>query len=686
MTADYARHGDVAVITVRNPPVNALSGAMRAGIRDGVARAQADPAIVGTVIIGDGGFIAGADIREFGKPPTPPGLRDLYPPIEAAHKPVVAAIAGNALGGGLELALACHYRIAAEDARLGLPEVNLGLLPGGGGTVRLPRVAGVEAALDMMLGGKPVGARRALALCVIDAVVDGDLLAAAIDFARTHTAVPLPVVRNRPAPAADLASFERRRVANAAKWRGLTAPAKILDCVQRAVSAPFDEAYAFEEQAFRDCLDSPARPALIHAFFAEREAAKIPGIGPDTALRHIGRAGIVGAGTMGGGIAMCFANAGIPVVQIDVSLEALQRGRATVEKNYATSVARGSISEAARDQALSLIAAATEYDALAGCDIVIEAAFESMDVKREIFAKLDHVLPPGAILATNTSTLDIDAIAAATRRPRDVVGTHFFSPANVMKLQENVRGAATSPEVIATVTALGRRIGKIPVLSGNCDGFIGNRILAVYGREADFLLEEGATPWQIDDALMEFGFPMGIYRMRDLSGLDVGWRIRQHRERTRDKTTRYSPIADRLCEQGRFGQKTGNGYYLYDGRTPTPDPEVQALIEQVSTELGIVRHPIDPEEIVTRILTSMVNEAAKILGEGIALRASDIDVVYLAGYGFPRHQGGPMFWGARRGLARVLADIKRYFAAHGSLWTPAPLLLGNETAGLGFPT
>jgi len=675
MTAAYTQHGTIAVITVRNPPVNALSAAMRAGLQDGLARAEADPGIVGTVIIGDGSFLAGADIREFGKPPVRPGLRDLFPPIEAAAKPVVAAIAGNALGGGLELALACHYRIATKDARLGLPEVNLGLLPGGGGTVRLPRLAGTEAALDLMLGGKPVGAQRALALGIIDAVVETDLLAAAIDFARAHTAHPLPVVRARPTPDADPAAFDKRRSANAARWRGLTAPWKIIDCVEAAATQSFDDAYAFEAQSFQACLDSPARPALIHAFFAEREAAKIPGIGPDIQQRPIRRAGIIGAGTMGGGIAMSFANAGIPVVQIDVSAEALARGRAAVEKNYATSVARGSMTGAARDAALSLITTANDYESLATCDIVIEAAFEAMDVKQTIFAKLDAVMPPGAILATNTSTLSIDAIASATHRPQDVVGTHFFSPANVMKLQENVRGTATAPDVIATVTSLAKRIGKIPVLSGNCDGFIGNRILAVYGREADFLLEEGATPWQIDDALMAFGFPMGIYRMRDLSGLDIGWRIRQRRELTRDKSTRYSPIADRLCEQGRFGQKTGAGYYRYDGRSPTPDPDVQALAEQVSSELGIARHPIEGEEIVTRILTSMVNEAAKILGEGIALRASDIDVVYLSGYGFPRHQGGPMFWGARRGLPQVLADIRRYHAAHGVLWTPARLLL-----------
>jgi 3-hydroxyacyl-CoA dehydrogenase len=687
MSADYELRGDVAVITIRNPPVNALSAAVRSAVHEGIARAVADDAVAAIVLIGDNGFVAGADIREFGKPQIPPSLRDLYPPMEASPKPIVAAIAGNALGGGLELAMACHYRIASPGARMGLPEVNIGLLPGGGGTVRLPRLIGAGPALDMMLSGKPVAVPRALELGIIDAVVEGDLFEEAVAYARAHVGGTLPVVSARKLALAEgeVDLFQTVRAKNATRWRGLVAPFKIVECVEHAVSEPFDAAYAFEEAAFRQCMESPASAALRHAFFAEREAAKIPGIGRDVTPRPIRSAGVIGAGTMGGGIAMALANAGIPVVQLDMDEAALARGRATIEKNYATSVSRGSMTEKARDQALSLIRTTTDYEALAGADIVIEAAFEEMGVKQTIFGKLDAVMQPGAILATNTSTLDIDAIASATNRPADVVGTHFFSPANVMKLQENVRGAATSPEVIASVTALAKRIGKVPVLSGNCDGFIGNRILAVYGEQADFLLEEGATPWQIDDALIAFGFPMGIYRMRDLAGLDVGWRIRQGREAARDKSLRYSVIADRLCEAGRFGQKTGIGYYRYEGRTPIPEPETQAIIEQASADAGITRAPIADDEIVTRVLTAMVNEAAKILGEGIALRASDIDVVYLNGYGFPRHQGGPMFWGARRGLPRVLADIRRYHAAHGAVWTPAPLLIEREQRGEPFP-
>jgi 3-hydroxyacyl-CoA dehydrogenase len=678
MTARYEQVGDIAVLTVSNPPVNALSAAMRRGLFEGVARAVADPSVIGIVIIGDPGFIAGADIREFGKTPTPPGLRDLYPPMEASPKPIVAAISGAALGGGYELALACHYRVALSAARVGLPEVNIGLLPGGGGTTRLPRLIGAAAALDLMLSGKHVPAAAALDLGMVDAVVDSDLRGAAIEFARARAASghQHPVLRERTDKIAgtDPELFSNLRKKNAAKWRGLFAPGKILECVEGAVTKPFDAAYAFEEQAFQECIASPARKALVHVFFAERQAAKLEGVGPEIKPRPIHKAGVIGAGTMGGGIAMVLANAGLPVVQTDVSAEALERGRKIIEDNYATSVARGSTSQSAVDKALALITGNTDFAALADCDIVIEAAFENMEVKQDIFRRLDEVMKPGAVLATNTSTLNIDKIASVTRRPEDVVGTHFFSPANVMKLQENVRGAASSPETLLTVTAFAKRIGKMPVLAGNCDGFIGNRILAVYGRECDFLLEEGATPWQIDDALMAFGFPMGMYRMRDLSGLDVGWRIRQYREQFRDKTLRYSPIADRLCEQNRFGQKTQAGYYLYDGRTPRPDPEVEALITRVSAELGIPRKPVTDEEIVTRVLTAMVNEGAKVVGEGFAQRASDVDVVFIYGYGFPRYQGGPMFWAEQRGFKTVLADVERYHAAHGKLWTPAPRL------------
>jgi 3-hydroxyacyl-CoA dehydrogenase len=685
MAARYEQDGDIAVLTVNNPPVNALSAQMRVDLFDGVARAVADPAIVGIIIIGDPVFIAGADIREFGKPAAFPGLRDLYPPMEASPKPVVAAISGAALGGGYELALACHYRIMHTDARIGLPEVNLGLLPGGGGTTRLPRLIGARPALDIILSGKHIAATKALELGMVDKVVSENLREEAVAFARARAAsgASHTLVRDRTDKIAgtDPDLFGTLRKQNAAKWRGLTAPGKILECVEAAVTKPFDQASAFEAEAFAACLASPARKALIHVFFAERQATKIAGIGPDIKARKIAKAGVVGAGTMGGGIAMALANAGLQVVQTDVSAEALERGRKIIEDNYATSVSRGSLSQQTVAKALSLISASTDYQALADCDIVIEAAFEDVGVKQTIFKQLDAVLKQGAILATNTSTLDIDKIASATTRPQDVVGTHFFSPANVMKLQENVRGALTSPETLATVTAFAKQIGKVPVLSGNCDGFIGNRILAAYGREADFLLEEGATPWQIDDALMAFGFPMGIYRMRDMSGLDVGWRIRQYREQFRDKSTRYSPIADRICEQGRFGQKTKAGYYRYDGRTPIPDPEIETLIEKTSADLSIQRKPISDLEIVTRILTIMVNEGAKIVGEGFAQRASDVDIVFIYGYGFPRYQGGPMFWAEQRGFKTVLADVQRYFEAHGKLWQPAPLLISLAESG-----
>ena len=688
MGVRYELDGDVAVLTVANPPVNALSHAVRQGIADGVARAVADDAVAAIVIVGEGGFIAGADIREFGQPPREPGLRDLFPPMEASPKPIVAAIAGNALGGGLEVALACHFRVATPDAKLGLPEVNLGLLPGAGGTVRLPRLIGAEPALDIMLSGKPVSASTARVLGIVDAVVERDLRTDAVAFARSKAAQggELPVISRSRGKLADARPdlFEDLRRKNAAKWRGLVAPQKIVDCVERAASRSFDEAYAFEREAFMACMASPARKALMHVFFAEREAAKIPGLGRDVVPRPIRSAAIIGAGTMGGGIAMSFANAGIPVKQVEVDQAALDRGRAIVEKNYAASVARGSTPQAKADAALALIEGTTDYAAIADCDIVIEAVFETMALKKEIFARLDAVMKPGAVLATNTSTLSIDEIASATNRPQDVVGTHFFSPANVMKLQENVRGARTSPEVVATVTALARRIGKVPVLSGDAYGFIGNRILHVYGREADFMLEEGATPWQVDDALMAFGFPMGVYRMRDLAGLDVGWRIRKELEPARDRTLRYSPVADRLAEQGRFGQKTGAGYYRYDGRTPVPDPEVQALIERTSEELGVARAPIADEEIVTRVMTAMVNEAAKILDEGIALRSGDIDVTYVYGYGFPRWQGGPMFWAEQRGLERVYADVQRYHAVHGRWWEPSALLQRLAVSGQGW--
>jgi len=671
--------GGIAVLTITNPPVNAMSMAVRAELLAAVQLASADAAVEAIVLIGANDmFIPGADIREFGKPITGPSGRDVIAAIEASAKPVVAALGGNALGGGLEIALGCHARVALPSCKLGLPEVNIGLLPGAGGTQRLPRLVGGAKALDMITTGKPIGAAEALKCGVVDELVDGDLLAGAIAFAQRMLAErrPLQLVRDRTDRTGDIdpALFIDMRQKNARKWKGLIAPQRIVDCVEAACTRPFDEGYALEMTAFDECKVSPQRAALIYLFGAERDVAKIPGQPADLQPQAIRSAAVVGAGTMGGGIAMCFANAGIPVWLLDANAEGLARGRALIEKNYATSVARGSLAQAKMDSALSLITGTLEYAAIAEADIVIEAAFEDMAIKQAVFAELDAVMKPGAILATNTSTLDIDKIAAATGRPENVIGAHFFSPANVMRLLEVVRAAKTSAQTIATTMALAKAINKVGVLAGNADGFIGNRILAVYGRECDFLLEEGATPWQVDRALQGFGFPMGLYLMRDMSGLDVGWRIRQYREQFRDKTLRYSPIADRLCELGRFGQKTGQGYYKYDGRTGTPDPAVEALIEQVARERGIARRAVTDDEIVTRVLTAMANEGMKIVGEGIALRSSDIDVAYVHGYGFPRHQGGPMYWAERRGWSSVYETVQHYHASQGALWKPAPLL------------
>jgi len=695
MTAvPYRVENGVAILTIDNPPVNAASRAVRVGIVDGVKQAGADASVKAIVLIGGGRtFIAGADIREFGQQLQPPHFPDVIDALEASAKPVVAALHGTALGGGFEFALSCHYRVAIAAAKVGLPEVALGLLPGAGGTQRLPRIVGAQKALDMILGGKPIGADEALTLGLIEQIVPGktqpELEAGAIAFARERGAAagPHPRARDRvdKIQGTDPALFEQLRAKNAKKWAGRLAEFKIVDCVQAAVEKKtFDEGSAVERDNFVILRASPQSKALRYAFFAEREAAKIPGMPEDVKPREIRSAAIIGAGTMGGGIAMCFANSGVAVQMLDASQAAIDAGIARVRDNYATSVARGSTPKEKADKALGLISTTTRYEDIAQADIVIEAVFEEMSVKHEVFGALDRVMKPGAILATNTSTLDIDGIASSTKRPEDVIGTHFFSPANVMKLQENVRGAKSSAQTIASVMALAKTLGKVPVLAGNCHGFIGNRILYVYGRECDFMLEEGATPWQVDRALQGFGFPMGVYLMRDLAGLDVGWRVRKGREATRDKSLRYSPVADRICEMGRFGQKTGAGYYKYEGRNATPDPEIEKLIESVSAELGVARRAVTDEEIVTRVLSAMANEGAKILAEGIAIRASDIDVTYLYGYGFPRHQGGPMFWAEEQGLAKVLETVKRYHAEQGVLWTPAPLLVERAAAGKGW--
>ncbi|MFC3674157.1 3-hydroxyacyl-CoA dehydrogenase NAD-binding domain-containing protein [Ferrovibrio xuzhouensis] len=685
----YAVRDGIAVLTVENPPVNALSQGVRAGLIAGLDKADADPAVSAAVIIGGGRtFIAGADIKEFGKPPTQPYLPDVLKRIEAMKKPVVAALHGTALGGGFEVALTCHWRVAIEAAQVGLPEVKLGVIPGSGGTQRLPRLIGPKLALDMIVPGNPIPAKKAHDLGIIDQIVAGDLLDGAVAFAKTVVAEkrPLRLVRdmNDKVSNVDPAVFEDYRKSIARKAKGFLAPWRCIDAVEAATKLPIDEGLLKEREYFFECMDSPQRKGQIHAFFSEREAAKIPDLPADVQPKQIASAAVLGAGTMGGGIAMNFANAGIPVKILDMSQEALSRGLGVIEKNYATSVARGSMSQAAMDRAMKLITGTQQFEDIGQADIVVEAVFEEMGVKKDVFGKLDTVMKPGAVLATNTSTLNIDEIAAATKRPQDVIGTHFFSPANVMKLLENVRGAKSSPETIATVMALGKTLKKVSVLAGNCDGFIGNRMLHGYLREANFLLEEGALPQQVDKALEDFGLAMGPFRMGDLAGLDVGWRIRKGKAHLRPADERYSPVADRLCELGRFGQKTGAGFYKYEGRDAIPDPATEEIILASAKEQGIERRAISDEEIVRRCMYPLVNEGAKILEEGIAIRASDVDIVYLFGYGFPVYRGGPMFWAEQIGLDKVLATIRGFHKIHGKFWEPAKLLVQRAEAGKGW--
>jgi 3-hydroxyacyl-CoA dehydrogenase len=689
----FEKQGSVGVITVNNPPVNALSQGVRQGLTEAIAKGAADPAVTAMVIIGGGRtFIAGADIREFGKPPQPPDLHSVLAAIEGCSKPVVAAIHGTALGGGLEVCLACHYRVAVAAGQVGLPEVKLGLLPGAGGTQRLPRVAGVEAALKMIVSGDPVRAPKAKELGIVDEVVGDDLRAGAVAFAERVVAEKRPLKKisamdDKLAPArANPSLFDAFRKSIEREARGYLAPFKCIEAVQAAVNLPFAEGLKKERELFQECMASPQSKGQIHAFFAEREATKIPDVPPGTPAKKIERATIIGAGTMGGGIAMNFANAGIPVTVVEVAQDALDRGLAVVRKNYAATVEKGRLSQADMDKRMGLITGSLDRGAVREADIVIEAVFEEMGVKKEVFAALDKIAKPGAVLASNTSTLDIDQIASATSRPGDVIGTHFFSPANVMRLLELVRGAKTSKETIATSAELSRRIGKVWVLAGNCDGFIGNRMLHPYLREAEFLVEEGATPQQVDKVIYDFGFAMGPFAMQDLAGLDVGWRIRKGKAATRRKDLRYSHVGDRLCEQGRFGQKTGAGWYRYEpgSRAPKPDPEVEAVIAACAKDGGIARRTVGDDEVLARCLWALVNEGARILEEGIALRASDIDVTYLYGYGFPRYRGGPMFYADQVGLKKVYADVAAFHTSHGEPWAPAPLLERLAKEGKGF--
>lgn len=677
---DYAVEGDVAVLTVNYPPVNALSLATRKGLWAGLDQAEADPAVKAIVIIGGGStFIAGADITEFGTEngTTPPGLHLIQERLEACPKLTVAAIHGTALGGGLELALTCAARVTVPSAQLGLPEVNLGLLPGAGGTQRLPRLTGPEIALDLITSGKPIGAAKALELGVVDAVVD-DLRSGAIAFARTSLGSERSFVpvgqRQDKVTGIDPELFADFRTRTAAKARGRLAPMVIIDCIEAACTMPIAEGLAFETKGIQQLFASPQHPALKYTFFAEREARKIPDVPKDVKPLPIRKVAIIGSGTMGGGIAMVFANAGIDVKLLDIDATALAKGLSVVRKNYEISVQRGSTKQAAMDAALARISGTTSYDDLGDVDLVVEAVFEKMELKKQIFAQLDKVTPAHCILGTNTSSLNIDTIAGATSRPEKVIGTHFFSPANVMKLMENVRGGASSPETIATVMALGKQLGKVTVLAGNCDGFIGNRMLQYYTSQSEFLMEQGASPEQIDRVAMEFGMPMGPVSMRDMTGMDVGLLVRKEREKTLPQGERFSPILERIVAAGRIGMKVGKGFYRYEGREKFPDPEAIAIIEQVSKDLGIERRDFTDEEVRDRLFMPLVNEGAKELEDGTAIRASDIDTAWINGYGFPAHLGGPMYWGAQIGLDKIHAMAVKLGEANGPRWMPGKLL------------
>jgi 3-hydroxyacyl-CoA dehydrogenase len=630
----------VRVVFIDNPPVNGLGAAVRTHLMNELERALADDNVEAIVLSGKGRmFSAGADIREFGKEPPPgtPSLPQLIDAVERSTKPVVAAIHGVAAGGGLELALGCHARIASSDARLGLPEVTLGIIPGAGGTQRLPRLVGIREALGLITEGKLIPAPKAHALGILDEVVTGDLLSAAIDRA---TRTPLRRTSHL-AVSDDPAAFAEAEKA-AGKSRGFEAPIAAIEAIKAAANLPAEQGFRKEREIFLKLVVSDQSKALRHVFFAEREAAKIPDVPPETKVKEIASAGVIGCGTMGGGIAMCFANAGIPVVVVEGDASALERGLEKIRGLYESSMSKGRLSKDDFERRMALLSGTTDFSRLSRADIVVEAVFEEMAVKKNVFEKLDSTCKQGAILATNTSSLDVNEIARSTSRPSSVLGTHFFSPANVMKLMECVRGAETSKETIASVFQLAKRLDKVAVLVSVCDGFVGNRMLYAYRRQADFLLEDGALPHEVDQAVVEFGLPMGPYAMADLAGLDIGWAVRKRQEATRPKHLRYSTIPDRICELGRFGQKTGAGFYRYEkgSRAPIPDPEIASLIEGVSRELGIERRSFTKDDIVERCIYALVNEGAKILEEGIALRASDVDLVWIHGCGFPRYRGG----------------------------------------------
>jgi len=678
----FERIDGVGVITLENPPVNALSLALRTGIRDAVKEALEDDSLVALVVTGGGRmFSAGADITEFssGVSNQPPTLPDLIALLEDSLKPVVAAVHGNAMGGGCELALGCHARVAAAGTKIGLPEVTLGLIPGAGGTQRLPRVLGVPAALDAIVTGKPLDAKKALAGGLVEEVVEaGDLVATAVELAKKLAAEGKPPTRTRDREdkieeaRKQPGLFDDYRKSIAHRARGFEAPFACIDCVEASVTKSFEDGIAFERDTFQKLRTSDQSKAQRHVFFAERQANKVRGVGPDTKELPIRKGAVLGCGTMGGGIAMNFANAGIPVIVTEGEQAALDRGIDLIRKNYAATVSKGRLSQEAMDKSMSLITPTLDLNAVADADIVIEAVFENMDLKREIFGKLDRICRKDAILATNTSSLDVNEIAEVTSRPEQVVGLHFFSPANVMKLLEIVRGAKTSPEVLASAMSLSKKMGKVGVVVGVCDSFAANRSLYAYSRQAGFLIEEGALPEQVDRVIYDFGFPMGPFAVGDLAGIDVGYKIRQHRGIPEG---RYSDIPDKLYEMGRYGQKTGAGWFKYEGgRTPVPDPVVTNLVIETSKRLGIERREISDEEIIQRCIYPIVNEACLILEEGIVERPSDMDVIWIYGYGFPRYRGGPMFYADLVGVKHVYETIKGFYEGGHEWLKPAPLL------------
>ncbi len=676
---DLTLEGDVAVLTLDSPPVNALSAAVRDGLARGLDRALEDDSMRALVLICAGRtFIAGADISEFGKPPQGVSLLDVLDAIEASTKPVIAAIHGTALGGGLETALSCNYRVAVPSAKFGLPEVKLGLLPGAGGTQRLPRLVGVPQALDMVTSGTPIGAKQALAAGLIDELAPEDgLRAHALDFARKVLAENRPLKKVRDLPVqAEPGVFDNFRQTNARKFRGFDAPEYNIRCIEAAATQDFEDGIRTERRLFMELMNGVQSKSQRYLFFAERQAAKIPGIADDLPLRPIKKVGIIGAGTMGGGISMNFLSAGIPVTIVETADAALQRGVGTMRKNYENTAKKGRLTQEAVERNMGLLTPSLSLEALADCDLIIEAVFEMMDIKRNIFSRLDAIAKPGAILASNTSYLNIDDIAAMTKRPQDVLGMHFFSPANVMRLLELVRGEKTAPDVLATVMALAKKIGKVAAVAGVCHGFIGNRMLELRQREANKLILEGAMPWDVDRVIYDFGMPMGPFQMADLAGLDIGWS---------KETSKGESLRDQLCELDRRGQKTSAGFYDYDAkRERTPSRIVEDLVLKQSAAKGVTRRTISDQEILERCTYPLINEGARILEEGKAYRASDIDIVWLNGYGWPAYRGGPMFYADTVGLANVVAKLKAFQAMSAEDFKPAALLEKLAAEGKGF--